>query len=134
MGPDTVQSMSIRHASIPVALLLVLGGCAPTTTWRCRTHQVNEGNDLIRLSIQLDRQFGESGQYETVSSPTILFRRGQAASMVIQSEDFHFDLMIPPQQGTKDLRVTVNGTPIEVIPDPTTTSTDPEKQDSEETG
>ena len=126
--------MSIRHASIPLALLLVLGCCAPTETWRCRTHQVNEENDLIRLSIQLDRRFGASGQYETVSSPTILFRSGQAASMMIQGEDFHFDLMIPPQQGATDLRVTVNGTPIEVVQDPTTTSTDPGKQDSEETG
>jgi hypothetical protein len=129
-----LESLMTRHLAFFSLTLLALCSCAPSATWHCTTQQVNEENDLVRLTIQIERQGTTKAESKTIASPTILFRRGEAASMRLESDAYTIHIEVPEDTGTADLRVTVNGKPIPVAQTGLELPQDPANQDSGKTG
>ena len=126
--------MMTRHIAFFGLVLLSLFSCAPTATWRCTTQQINEGDDLVRLTVQIERHRMPGGDSETIASPTILFRRGEATSMQIERDAYKICVEVPGSAAAEDLRVTVNGKPIPITPSSNNPLQQPANQDSDKTG
>lgn len=71
---------------------------------------------------------------EIIASPTILFRRGELASMQIESDAYKICVEVPRSAAAEDLRVTVNGKPIPITPSSNNPPQQPVNQDSDKTG
>jgi hypothetical protein len=74
------------------------------------------------------------GDSETIASPTILFRRGEAASMQIESDAYKICVEVPRSTAAEDLRVTVNGRPIPITPSDHNPPQEPANKDSDNSG
>ena len=107
-----LESLMTRHLAFFSLTLLALCSCAPSATWHCTT----------------------KAESETIASPTILFRRGEAASMRLESDAYTIHIEVPENTGTADLRVTVNGKPIPVAQTELELPQDPANQDSGKSG
>ena len=126
--------MMTRHLAFFSLSLLAICSCAPSATWHCTTQHINEENDLVRLTVQIERQDTTKAESETIASPTILFRRGEAASMRLESDAYTIHIEVPESTDTADPRVTVNGKPIPVAQTGLELPQDPVNEDSGKTG
>jgi hypothetical protein len=126
--------MMTRHIAFFGLVLLILCSCAPSATWRCTTQQINEGDDLVRLTLKIERHRMPEGDSETIASPTILFRRGEAASMQIESDAYKICVEVPRSAAAEDLRVTVNGRSIPITPSDHNPPQEPANKDSDNSG
>lgn len=114
--------------------MVTLCSCASPAIWHCTTQEVSQSDRLVRLTVHIERQAMPEADSETIASPTILLRRGEAASMRIERDGYTIRVEVPKDSGTEDLRVTVNGASIPITRTHPEPLQDPIHKDSGQSG
>ena len=94
-----------------ISLAACIAGCS-TPDYRYQMHQIPEGQDLVRLTVEIERRAGQDTPYERLATPTILYRRGEAASILLEQTDRTIEVRVLPDAEPQKVEVLMNGRPV----------------------